>query len=242
MKKNPWMELPRPDGSYVLDTDRADIARYNLRMRDQRAKVVPESIPEPFIGSPESATVVLLNLNPGHDESDRATHCCERFRGVMLNNLHHSLQDFPFYPLNPAFKGTGVEKWWSAILSKLRQEPGLDDSVIATGLLVIEWFPYHSEISRLPTRPVCKSQEYSFELAKGFLDEEGVEVVRMRKGRHWLEVDPRFGSVPALKSQRPWISRGNMDAGLFDRIVSALKRGRDRRGQRGSGRIDVTQS
>jgi hypothetical protein len=224
MKENPWVEeLPRPDGSYVLDRDRADIDRYNSRVRDPRARVVLESIPEPFIGSSVSAKVVLLNLNPGHDETDRQTHSNEHIWSVMLNNLRQSQHDYPFYPLSPAFKGTGVERWWSKHLRELRQEPGLDDAAIARGLLVIEWFPYHSEISGLPTVPVCESQRYSFELAKNFLGKDDVVIIRMRKGGHWPEVDRRFECVPVLKSRRPWISRRNMDEGLFERAVSALK-------------------
>jgi hypothetical protein len=94
--------------------------------------------------------------------------------------------------------------------------------VISEGLLVIEWFPYHSKKSGLPINPVCPSQQYSFELAKEML--EGKIVVGMRSKRHWLKAVPAVQSVPFLNNpQNPQISVGNMGTELFDRIVEALR-------------------
>ena len=41
---------------------------------------------------------------------------------------------------------------------------------------------------------------------------------------HRGEIDPRFSQVPCLKNPRcGYVSRRNTEAGLFDRIVKALK-------------------
>jgi hypothetical protein len=49
-------------------------------------------------------------------------------------------------------------------------------------------------------------------------------VVRMRAKKHWVGVDQRFGEVPSLKNpQCGYISRGNTEGDLFDRMVEALK-------------------
>ncbi len=221
---NPWLKLLPSEGTNVLDMDREAIDSYNDSVRNPEAKVILASIPEPFIGNPESARVVLLNLNPGHSEKDEKDHRGAELQEAMLHNLRHESQEYPFYPLNPAFKGTGVEKWWSPILRKLQTESGLDTLTIARGLLVIEWFPYHSKKSALPAKLVCESQKYSFQLARNMLEKHSAVGVGMRSMDHWVKADRWFGSVPFLKNrQRPWISRGNMDEGLFDRIVEALR-------------------
>jgi hypothetical protein len=166
----------------------------------------------------------LLNLNPGHSEINEEEHRRVELRKAMLHNLSHEPQEYPFYPLNPAFKATGVAEWWRPILRKLHQEAGLDARTIARGLLVIEWFPYHSKKSALPAMRICESQRYSFQLARNMLEKAGAVGVGMRSMDHWVSADRWFGNVPFLKNrQRPWISRGNMDEGLFDRIVEALR-------------------
>ena len=56
--QNPWLNLV-PDGAdYLLDMDREAILSYNQKV-NPNCRVVIDSIPEPFIGNPESARVVL---------------------------------------------------------------------------------------------------------------------------------------------------------------------------------------
>src|SRR6266436_3266120 len=100
LMKNPWENLSLSKGSYILEIDRERIRRYNESVRDEAKKVIVGSIPEPFIGNPESAKVVLLNLNPGHSANDSDWHGREGFKKAMFLNLHHGPQEFPFYPLN----------------------------------------------------------------------------------------------------------------------------------------------
>jgi len=224
MDGNPWKRLPQ-ECPYILEIDRKSeyIQRYQ-QVVSHDTKLMVESIPEPFIGNPKTAKVVLLNLNPGHSKTDKEEHCRSEIKEAMLHNLYREPQEYPFYPLNPAFKGTGVEKYWTDLkIRKLQEEAGIDTPTFAKKLLVIEWFPYHSTRSALPKKCVCESQKYSFQLVKQML-EEGVEIVGMRSRDHWLSADQGFSKIPFLKNNRhPWISRGNMDEGLFDKLVAALK-------------------
>ena len=207
---NPWLKLDTSANSYLLDEDREAIARYNFLSRDPKKRVILDSIPEPFIGNPDSAKVVLLGLNPGHSENDRKAHDNPDFRKAMFHNLRREKQDYPFYPLNPKFGWTGAGKWWLKRTSELREAVGGDPSTLAERLLVIEWFPYHSERSGLSTKRVCESQEYSFQLAKKMLEEK--LVIGMRSKPNWVKVDKRFGQVPFLNSpQNTYITKGNMD-------------------------------
>jgi hypothetical protein len=141
----------------------------------------------------------------------------------MTHNLRHEPQEYPFYPLNPKFSWTPTGKWWHRRTRDLQLEAGLDDATLAERLLVIEWFPYHSKKSALSTKPVCESQNYSFQLAKEMLEKKKL-VVGMRSMKHWMAVDQQFGrTVQFLKNpQCGYISRGNTEGDLFNRIVKAL--------------------
>jgi len=217
--QNPWSELPG-QSPYVLATDGGSIDKYN-KLKKNDHKIIVESIPEPFIGNPRSAKVVLLNLNPGHSEDDAKAHSDPDFRQAMMRNLRHEKQDCPFYALNPKFAWTPCGRWWRAHTRRLH-DAGLPWECISQGLLVIEWFPYHSKTSGLPIKPVCPAQQYSFQLAKEML--ESKIVVGMRSKKHWLDAVPAVRSVPFLKNpQNPHISPANTGTELFARIVEALR-------------------
>jgi hypothetical protein len=218
---NPWLTLDPLGSSYILGVDRAEIEGHNERMRDSTRRVIVKSIPEPFIGSPESARVVLLGLNPGHSEDDQETYRGNtEFRNTMFRNLRHESQPYPFYPLNPTFRRTGAGRWWYARTRQLREESGIGDQAVSDKLMVIEWFPYHSRSFTLRWER-CGSQAYSFQLAKEML-EKGRLVVLMRARKLWTEVDSRFGDVQSLKNpQCGFISRGNT-GGWFNQILEAL--------------------
>jgi hypothetical protein len=225
--ENPWRQLCPSDGTYVLDIDRKQIDEYNASKKKE-TKVIVDSIPEPFIGNPKTARLVLLNLNPGHSPDDKKWHSKPAFQQAMFSNLRHEdSQKYPFYPLDPAFKESGAGKWWRPLIRELQEETQLDDPTdptFAQRLMVIEWFPYHSGKSALPRKPVCESQKYSFQLAKQMLDKEGVVVVGMRSKDHWVNAFQAFEQVPFLiNRQRPYITEGNMAGDLFRKIVEALR-------------------
>jgi hypothetical protein len=219
---NPWLSLDTHGSSYILDLDRDEIERHNERIRQPAKKIVLGSIPEPFIGNPKSARIVLLGLNPGHSEDDEATYRDNSdFRNSMFRNLRHESQEYPFYPLSPAFRKTGAGRWWYARTRQMRDLSGLNDHELANRLMVIEWFPYHSISFAIPSN-LCTSQNYSFQLAKQML-QDGRLVVLMRARKLWSEVDSRFGSVPCLKNhQCSYITKGNTGE-WFNRILETLK-------------------
>jgi len=81
--KNPWLSLRGTGSPYIFEKDRAKIDTYNRFVPDPRAKVIPDVIPEPFIGNPNSAQVVFLGLNPGYSISDPVWHA----KGALLCGL-----------------------------------------------------------------------------------------------------------------------------------------------------------
>ncbi len=227
LQVNPWLNALPSEGPYVLEIDRKDIERHNAWVADKaKVKVIVGSIPEPFIGSFETASVVLLGLNPGHAPTDEQDHRDVEMQKAMFLNLNQESQamDYPFYPLNPKFRKTGVANWWLPRTRELREAADLEPAMFARRLLVVEWFPYHSERFAIPRKlhRICESQEYSFQLAKQLLEKK--LVIGMRSKRRWLEVDQRFGNIPFLKNpQCGSISRGNTETGIFDEIVRAIR-------------------
>lgn len=107
LMNNPWLELAPSEDSYVLNMDRKAIDLYNNSLRDPDAKILLDSIPEPFIGNPKSARVVLLNLNPGHSQKDQKDHRGVELQRAMFHNLCHESQEYPFYPLNRRLRKSG---------------------------------------------------------------------------------------------------------------------------------------
>ncbi len=216
--ENPWVEV-QPDGSFVLETDRASIERYNEN-RQPSQKVDASLIPEPFIGNPRRAKLVLLNLNPSLDEGDAEAHDRRDFKDAMIRNLRHESQEYAFYPLNPQFEQTPCAGWWLKKTRRLVEECGRE--IVAKGLLVIEWFPYHSKNSGLPKKFVCESQRYSCQLAKEMLG-RGERMVLLRSKDHWAVCDESLSKLPIARSvQNPAITPANFGNGLFKQMCEAL--------------------
>jgi hypothetical protein len=218
--QNPWTELPARN-PYILEMDRESINRYSEGLTEDQ-KINLRSIPEPFIGNPASATVILLNLNPGDSPEDAKAHNDPAVASAIIRNLSHQLREYAFYPLNPAFAWTPVARWWTRCLRALFDQGGLDRARVAQRLCVIEWFPYHSRKAGLPVKPVCPSQAYSFEIAKQMLGKK--LIVGMRAKKRWSTVDQKFADIPYLRNpQCCHVSPGNTPGTLFSEIADALR-------------------
>ena len=222
--QNPWLDLPS-DPPFVLPIDRASVSRLNQRIfatgQSQHALNL-ESLPEPFIGNPETATVILLNLNPGDSPDDKKAHADPTFREALLCNLRQREQKYPFYPLDPDLEWTACAKWWTSHVRKLWQHRELSREQVAQRLCVIEWFPYHSQKEGLPTTSVCPSQQYCFEVVRKAIGSK--MIVGMRSRRRWADVDSRLAGIPYLNNpQAPYVSPRNAGDKLFQEIVNALK-------------------
>lgn len=217
---NPW-RLLSPTPPYVLEMDVPFVERHNASAASAH-KIMANSVPEPFIGNPDTAQLVLLSLNPGHCERDAVDHARPAIKESLFRNLKHEPQEYPFYPLDPAFDGTGVANWWRKRLRRLQEAADLTTRELATKLMVIEWFPYHSEKCSL-RGATCSSQNYSFELARE-MHRRGAVVVGMRSRKLWQEVDPMFQELPFLRNpQNTSVSPGNMASDVFTLIAARLR-------------------
>ena len=215
--ENPWLKIPS-ETPYVLEIDRESIERYNAGQANPDRKIDTSLIPEPFIGNPSTAKLVLLNLNPGVAEDDARAHARRDFRTAMLLNLRHESQKYPFYPLDPGLSQTPCAQWWLRKTRRLVEECGRER--VANGLFVIEWFPYHSK--KEPRGGVCESQWYSWQLAKEMIEKRKCMVL-MRSKDHWAVCDERLSESPLPNSrQNPAITAANFGEDLFSRMRKAL--------------------
>jgi hypothetical protein len=194
---NPWAQLSEQTLHPILACDQRQITQHNGAVTPDY-RIIEQSIPEPYIGNPMTARVILLGLNPGHSDADAQDYTREDFRAALFNNLRQTPQAYPFYPLNPAFANTGAGKWWTQRLRRLVSDSGLQPAVMSERLMVIEWFPYHSRKFSRPER-LLPSQAYSFQLASQLMA-QGRLVVRMRSRRLWSAAGQEFENIPALNN------------------------------------------
>ena len=232
---NPWRKLPKQP-PYVLMSDDVAFVRHHNRIASPKHRIQENSLPEPFIGNPNSAKLVLLNLNPGHDGSVETDHGRPEIKDAIFDNLYQRHTEYPFYAFNPAFgkttefEQTGVAKYWRERTIRLQEATGLADAAFAKKIFVIEWFPYPSENwfctaekYEKTRNSLCPSQDYNFQLALSFVADPRVIVLGMRSKRYWVAVDERFERVPFLNScQNTRLTPRNMEPGLFDKIVKLM--------------------
>src|SRR5918995_716656 len=64
---NPWRSVGM-EAPYVYEPDKPAVAAFNARASDEH-RIQTDVLPQPFLGS-KDAPIVLLNLNPGFDDSD----------------------------------------------------------------------------------------------------------------------------------------------------------------------------
>src|SRR5438093_567075 len=127
MLVNPWEELPA-QAPYVLSGDAAALERFNQQALEIH-HVYLDLLPEPYIGDPRAAAVVLLNLNPGFAENDYLFYARPEAYAASRLNLVHGATGYPFYFLNPRLRDeihpSGPE-WWSRKLRWLTEACGLE--------------------------------------------------------------------------------------------------------------------
>ena len=195
--RNPWAELP-DRAPYVLKSDAATVSAFN-RVAGSKTRLRTHILPEPFLGKPRTARVLLLQLNPGFAGSEVRWHQRPDFARVLRANLTHSACDCanPYLDPSPALARSPGGTWWRSRLRRVIEEVG-DASRVARRLAVVEFHGYHSPNFRL--LPVTlPSQRYGFWLVRRAIDRDA-------RARHGSVGSPRSGS-PARDGSRGGGSR-----------------------------------
>ncbi|MFX1520555.1 MAG: hypothetical protein ACFFCD_11610 [Promethearchaeota archaeon] len=227
--RNPWLDLPTDKPPYCLPEDLPIISEFNKQVEEKHLIRI-DGLPEAYIGSTRDPRVVLLNLNPGWSPEDHKHFVLPDFRNAVLENLHNTLEEYPFYHLNPKFHFTGGAKWWSQKLRYLINEVGRE--TVANHVIVLEYFPYPSLRYKAVSNRIKKKfgiqllqgQKYTIYLLKKFLNLKNTIFVGMRSIKKWMEIVPELeGKIITVKNfQNPVISPRNLPND-FSRLIEVLK-------------------
>lgn len=219
---NPWFNLPR-QAPFIAPCDVKVLKEPKYNLDGLRF----DAFPEPFGGSIDTAKVVCLLLNPGFEEGDVTTNFDNPYWVYEIRaNLEHNTKS-PFLYLSPKVQETGGYKWWTARIKPL-EIAGVTRDELARGIMMIEFFPYHSVSYRYNKQHV-PSQQYQFYLVSEAI-RLGKTIIIMRAKNYWLKAVPELASYPFLELNSPQnvtISRKNIDnkngSGTFDKLVSNLR-------------------
>lgn len=222
---NPWLALPET-APFVLPGDQPLIERSNQRLTDKK-RVRLDVLPVPFLGSLDSARVVLLALNPGYKDADRQLFGTDK-EYVEQNRRSLAFASSPsFFYLDRRFSETPGYNWWYTRLRQLIEVCGHD--TVAARTLCVEFFPYHSE--EYGINMLVPSQRYGFWLVKQAVARKKLIVV-MRSETLWLRHVPELHSAgyiarkvtkTGLPPRATHLSRVNLSGGDFERIVAAIQ-------------------
>jgi hypothetical protein len=220
--KNPWLDLPEK-APFVAPCDVEALKDHKYKLDGLRF----DAFPEPYGGNLDTARVVCLLLNPGFVEADVTTNFDNSYwvREVRANLEHKT--EYPFLYLSPGVQGTGGYRWWTAKTKPL-EEAGVTRDELSQGLMMVEFFPYHS-VSYKHNKHYIPSQQYQFYLVREAM-RLGKTIIIMRARNIWIEVVPELTDYPCLELSSPQnvsISRANLDnkngSGTFDEVVATLK-------------------
>jgi hypothetical protein len=181
-----------PDSApFVLNSDRGIIDRFNSKA-PPKTRVETDLVPEPFVGRLD-APIVLLALNPGVSNGDFALHGQATFRERVRACHRQAPSDWPYYYLDPEVDGPGA-RWSRRVLGPLIRTVGLE--VVARGVVLFEFFPYHSRAFAHGARRV-PSQQFGFGALRQAL--VGAAAVFVTRGRALWEVAvPELADHPRL--------------------------------------------
>jgi hypothetical protein len=203
---NPWTQIPR-GAPFVLEIDRLQVDNFN-RSVAPKYQLHLEILPQPFAGTPKTAGVYLLSLNPGFSEKDEYYQSSlESFR--LANEHALNLSSNSFFFLDQRFSETPAYAWWSKHLKEVVAVWGIEKTL--KKLMVIEFFPYHSR-SYKPMKEQLPSQTYSLELVKQAIANKK-HIIIMRNEKLWLKHIPELKNYPyttLINKQRAWISKNNL--------------------------------
>lgn len=221
---NPWLDLPE-QAPFIAPCDIEVLNDPKYKLTGLRF----DAFPEPYGGNVNTAKVICLVLNPGFEEADITTNFNNSYwvREVRANLEHKT--EYPFLYLSPRVQETGGYRWWTAKLKPL-ERAGVARDELAHGVMMIEFFPYHS-VKYTYNKQYAPSQQYQFHLVREAM-RLGKKIIIMRAKDKWIEAVPELTNYPYFELNSRLnvsISRANLDnkngPGTFDRVVATLRKG-----------------
>ncbi|MGE0495553.1 MAG: hypothetical protein AB7S38_40485 [Vulcanimicrobiota bacterium] len=223
---NPWVDLP-VSSPYELVGDRQMVKKHNESAGEQYQleTTIP---PQPFLGDPFRASLILLSRAPGFDEQDDVLYSWGVVAQALRANLLHQPSALrPFYVLDPNLAGSSTQKRWLRQLRPLiraLKKSGVENPVdlISRQVAVIEWFPYRARRFKMPPA-ASEGQLYSWVLARRALEDPYQIVIVLGAKKQWEQSIGELG-VPTLSSREPVLGPKQLGEVRFDSIVGHLIR------------------
>ena len=240
--ENPWKDLTVRDKDFVSAGDRGGIGAHGRRLgtlarkNREEYRLRTELPPTPYAGNP-SASVVLLNLNPGYADQDLADYAEPAFRRAAIDNLTHSIAEAPFFPIDRRFSATSSYRWWTRRLRRPIEAAGED--AVARNVFCVQAFPYHSAgfdpwLWDPPEklRDLFPSQGYTAHLLSEAIG-RGAMIVGLRSGkaarRYWKTAAPGLRAVSWLRTRTggaprsPYVTENSLGTESWSELVRRLQ-------------------
>lgn len=223
-KSNEWINLPQ-EGPYAPPCELQMIEEHNRAMGSDSHKLRLDVLLEPYIGD-SSASVYLLNLNPGFSSKDLDWHSREDFGSAIRASLAHEKTEYPFYFMNPKYSEAEGSKWWLKKLGPLIEKVGLQQ--VAKNVFCVEYLGYHSfkyhRISPKITGGYLPTQQYAASMVRDAM-KENKTIILMRSRAQWFWLVPElenYENLMRLKNpQNPYLSPNNLEE--FGLVVDMIK-------------------
>ena len=226
--ENPW-NLVKTQFLHVHPADDDYVKQHNERVK--RAKpdqLIQRSLPPlPFLGNPLTARVILLGKNSTFSEVDEQE--AEQLPALKSENEKALTFEskYPFFYLDPDFKGTTGYLWWWDTLEELLgacEHQGVNHETVLSRLACVQWHPYRSKKPFDPN-PAFPTQAYNYYLVGEAVAAGRTIVIQYGDAneRNWRnKVVLPDDRIRLSSPQTRHISPTNMRPGDFDRLVQTL--------------------
>lgn len=235
--------LYKKDGNFLCEEDRAVIDAFNKKYQARpEYRIQTHLLPEPFIGNPHTAKLLMLALNPGYSGNDKNEldseddlHQTPVFKKLIEDNLACKEVAYPFYYLNEssAFQNSPGHKFWrKRILRQLIEEQNISITHLAKSICCVQYHAYHSTQYKSLGKNSIKSQEDTKKIIQNFIEKNRknnfLPIIIMRSQSLWMKRIPELKNIEeegiVLRNPRnPVISRNNMKEGLYEKLVGILE-------------------
>ena len=211
---NPWGDLPE-EPPFVLRMDRDAVATWNAKA-SPKVKVRTDLMPDPPLGDPLTAAVVVLALNPSLDDEDFVDHRDPELQALMRKAM---TEPRDLFWLRDDVSTTTGGRWWRRKLAALIEATSLD--AVRREVAVGHLHQYHSKSSSPLLRP--PSGRHNLELIRKVIP-RGVPMLALTGVERWRAADPAIRPAEFWEPQsaQAMVVSPRNHLGGFDVAVEAL--------------------
>ncbi len=233
--KNPWLEMANNTAreNFVIKEEQAIISKFNERVKDEY-KIHSSIFSAPFMGNVESATVIILMLNPGYDKDEDVdgTNYYKKYENWWMQQIQHILPypELPLFCLEKEYITNS--SYWEEKLQPVIEIAGR--KTVAKNIAKIQYFPYHSRKFKALHKSLLKeeninylpTQEYNFQLVRNAMKRDAMIVIP-RSSKYWYAAIPELVFYQNKYFTNSYgniiFSEKNLSISTFDKLIKKLK-------------------